>query len=176
MGGTSMCFFLIFVQLWVIAESLERVASPSMSGKSRASSTLHSPSSSAPQPAATPSRIRRSRPPLSIPTLHIINNFATATSRPLSPNRSVPDHSNGIPSAALSLASTFMVAGQSKVIAALPSDPAVARLPKHLAVAATRALQSNLQVPPLPPNRTFFELIVCSPGISRRLDGGSGAG
>ena len=54
--------------------------------------------------------------------------------------------SSGTSGTSLSLASTFIVAGQSRVITALPSDAAVTRLPKHLSQAAARALHPNLQV------------------------------
>ena len=176
-----MCLLTI-VQLWVIAESMEHVPSPTASAKLRTSSTMPSPSSSLPPQVTTPtpSRRRRRKIPVSIPTLHLINNSAATASRPLSPAHSIPDHATANPSAALSLASTFIVAGQSKVITALPSDPAVTRLPKHLSVAAAHALQSNLQVPPLPQkkkqNVTFVLnfIFYCPPGFSRRMVGCSG--
>ncbi len=153
-----MLLFLIHTQLWVIAESLERVPSPTATAKSQTSSTLPSPSSCLPPAIATPtaSRRRRRKPPVSIPTLHLINSSAAAASRPQSPSHPIPNVSTGTHGSGLSLASTFMVAGQCKVITALPSNPAVARLPKHLSVRAASALQSNLQVPPLHVHPTFF--------------------
>ena len=55
-------------------------------------------------------------------------------------------HSTNAIGTSLSLASTFIVGGHSKQITALPSHPAVARLPKHLSHTAARALLPNLQV------------------------------
>jgi hypothetical protein len=78
------------------------------------------------------------RRPVSIPTLHAISaSAASAAECSSAPTTGGP---------LLTLASTFIVAGQAKVITALPTDPAVKRLPRPLSVAAARVLQPNLMV------------------------------
>ncbi len=144
------------VQLWVVAESMTCAPSPRARTASATSPTLPaSPSSSLP-PSVTQNTSSRRRhrlaAPVSIPTLSIINSSAATPSRSSSPI--LPPHAyaaaisgtSGTSGTSLSLASTFIVAGQSRVITALPSDAAVTRLPKHLSQAAARALHPNLQV------------------------------
>jgi hypothetical protein len=160
---------------------MERAPSPTASTAPQTSRTPSSPSSGLPAPLTTtpaPPRIhhRRRKPPVSIPTLHLIETSATTPSRPSSPTRPVHAHAAAVSGTFLSLASTFVVVGQPKVITALPSDPAVARLPKHLALVAARALQPNLQVLTHKLPHPFFPPSQHRPGISRRLGGGPDAG
>lgn len=128
---------------------MQRQASLTAPPKSPPSSNSLSPSSSLKPPLTpnTASRRRRRRPlPVSIPTLHLVDSSAATQSRPSSPTHPVTIHATGTSVTSLTLVSTFVVAGQEKIIPALPSHPAVARLPKQLAHAAARALRPNLQV------------------------------
>ena len=166
---------------------MQRQASLTAPPKSPPSSNSLSPSSSLKPPLTpnTASRRRRRRPlPVSIPTLHLVDSSAATQSRPSSPTHPVTVHATGTYVTSLTLVSTFVVAGQEKIIPALPSDAAVARLPKQLAHAAARALRPNLQVrqasTATPKRRYFQPSVVCvlkkftfQPGVSRRMGGGN---